>query len=301
MKRILNKKTLASVLLIGVNFLLAQSREIKLDNIAKDQITLAGFTLESTRVIEIEAIGAGGEKEIHRITNGQEDKFNLFAYAWILDAQTRKLVWRMTISNTEGDWWDKFNRVFKNKVELPKGEYELYFAAIEPSYLAFEDGFLSFGKLMEKMMGSDKWWEDHSAKWKVTVRNVDEIFDKSAVLKYQNAVKNQAIVDMTGISDSQYLSVGFRLKKQTNLKLYCIGEGFKNEEYDYGWIIDASTRKKVWELKTRQTEHAGGAEKNRLIEEEIRLGPGDFIAYYKTDDSHSWESWNANPPYDPNF
>ena len=44
---------------------------------------------------------------------------------------------------------------------------------------------------------------------------------------------------------------------------------------------------------------AGGARKNRLYDDEIRLPAGTYKAVYRTDGSHSFEDWNADQPRDP--
>ncbi len=69
--------------------------------------------------------------------------------------------------------------------------------------------------------------------------------------------------------------------------------------YDYGWIEDANTRRVVWEMTYRRTEHAGGDKKNRLFDDTLLLRKGDYIVYYETDDSHSFGDWNTAQPYDP--
>jgi hypothetical protein len=68
---------------------------------------------------------------------------------------------------------------------------------------------------------------------------------------------------------------------------------------DYGVIVDARTRAKVWVMDADRTYHAGGASKNRYTDEIIRLPRGKYIVSYYTDDSHSFDDWNADPPFDP--
>ena len=46
----------------------------------------------------------------------------------------------------------------------------------------------------------------------------------------------------------------------------------------------------------RSIENAGGAEKNRLINASISLPAGKYILWYTSDDSHSFNRWNAKPP-----
>jgi hypothetical protein len=47
------------------------------------------------------------------------------------------------------------------------------------------------------------------------------------------------------------------------------------------------------------TDHAGGAKKNRVFNDTVHLDKGDYIVYYETDGSHSYEEWNSSPPTDP--
>jgi hypothetical protein len=282
--------------------LYAQEREITLNEFGPDQIKYAGFSLISDRNIVIDAIGAGGDKIIRRTKNNFADPQNMFAYAWIIDSRTRELVWRMTPNNTESDWWGaKYNRKFKGNVHLEKGDYELYFSAFRPVYLAAEDGYFSLKRLWDKVWGDDDWWDENSDEWYVTVGNIDKVFEEEAVKKYQNAVKRSAIINMTNIGDSQNINMGISLKKSIRAKIYAIGEGWDGEMFDFAYIVDADTRERIWEMKEKDTEHAGGALKNRMIRQEMDLKAGDYLIYYQSDDSHSYDDWNSNPPYDPNF
>jgi hypothetical protein len=77
-----------------------------------------------------------------------------------------------------------------------------------------------------------------------------------------------------------------------------IGEGKSNYMYDYGWIEDESGEI-IWEMTYRKTYHAGGASKNRTAVANITLRSGKYTAYFVTDDSHSYEGFNASPPDDP--
>ena len=169
---------------------LAQDREITLRNFEPNAIQCAGFTLNSDRTLRIDAIGAGGDKTIKRTKNNFADPQNMFAYAWIIDSRNRELVWRMTIHNTESDWWGaKYNRKFEDDVELEKGEYELYYSSFRPIYLLTEDGSFSLKRLWDRVTGDDDEWEENSDEWFITVQNVDEVFEENEVKKYQKAIK----------------------------------------------------------------------------------------------------------------
>ncbi|RMH66090.1 MAG: hypothetical protein D6677_01040 [Calditrichaeota bacterium] len=262
------------------------------------QVKVAGFTLNSDQTVSIHAMGAGGDKETRRIYNFQQDPFNMFAYAWIIDAHTRQMVWRMTVDNTKRDWWNKWRRTFEGGVRLKKGEYELYLCAIRPDKVS---GFLSFERILDMVFGDDDWWEEQLRKWYVEVRGVDAVLSEEAVKKYHRAWQNQAIVSLESIGDGNYEKKGFSVTQDIDVDIYAIGEGWQGEMFDYGWILDMHNRKKVWRMRERKTSHAGGAIKNRVARDRITLPAGDYMVYYRSDDNHSAEKWNTNPPYDPDF
>ena len=67
---------------------------------------------------------------------------------------------------------------------------------------------------------------------------------------------------------------------------------------DYGYIKNSETGKRVWYMFADETEHAGGAGKNRQVNEVISLPKGKYKLYFRTDGSHSFADWNDNPPTD---
>ena len=282
-----------------IPFLLhAQNESVKLSRMDVDQVKIAGFTLENAGTVNINGVCAGGDRELKSVykKDYQIDPFNLYAYAWILDAHTRDMVWRTTIANSSGDWWDKDNREFDENVRLPKGEYELYYAAMRPGS---QKGSFSIGRILSKIFSDD--WEEHSRKLKISISPVDASLTKSAVLKYQRALKENALISLSRVGDGSYLSRGFSIDKAINVEIYAIGEGHNGEMFDYPWLVDANSGRKVWQMKHSSSEHAGGAIKNRFVRKSLTLKQGDYILYYKSDENHSSEEWNANPPYDPEF
>jgi len=276
----------------------AQGQTLKMDHFGRGQVHFAGFTLDHDTDISIKCIGAGAKKKVNRVRNFQVDPENLFAYAWIIDAHTRDMVWRMTIDNTTGDWWNKWNRTFSGTINLPQGEYEIYFSAIQPS---LSNGFLSFERLLDKIFGDDDWWDAHAYKWFVQVEGVNDVLSEDAVLKYQKALRQKSIISLSPARNGDLLSYGFTLEKRIKVNLYAVGEGWDNEMFDFAWLMDADSHRKVWQMRDEDSEPAGGAVKNRLVRDELTIEPGNYILKYKTDDNHSTDKWNANPPYDPQF
>ena len=49
----------------------------------------------------------------------------------------------------------------------------------------------------------------------------------------------------------------------------------------------------------QKTTSAGGARKNRKVDQIITLPAGKYIVMFETDGSHSFNDWNDDPPDDP--
>ncbi len=282
-----------------VFYLQAQKKTVELKDLQETQVSVSGFILNTSNSIHIKAVGAGDTEPLKRVHSYQSDKFNMYAYAWILNSTSREMVWRMTIENTEKNWWDKWNRTFDGDVELPKGQYELYFSAVEPSYFNMDQGFFSLGRLFDKIIGDDTWWEDHSKKWMCKVSGVDESLSEKDVKDYLEEKRQNDIVHIVGLDDQAFVENEFSLFDTLQVEIYAIGEGYKGRMYDYGLLINKDMHHKIWEMRQSESEYAGGAIKNRFDRQKIKLNPGNYVAYYKSDGNHSLEKWNANPPYDP--
>src|SRR5690349_4635687 len=93
---------------------------IQLKDFDQTELKAAAFTLQSDAHIHIRGLGAGDEKRTKK--SGSD----LFAYGWIIDANTRALVWRMDRDNTSRE---KEDRLFDSEISLKKGSYEVYYSA----------------------------------------------------------------------------------------------------------------------------------------------------------------------------
>lgn len=206
-------------------------------------------------------------------------------YGWIENASTGKTVWEMTYRNTEHAGGAAKNRIFDGLVSLPRGYYIAHYVT---------DDSHSYGD----------WNATPPYKpelWGLSIFPGSD-FDKSDFkLLDENEVKRGAeiLVKMTGLGDDVRKRNKFSLDGQTKIRVYAIGEGSRDEMYDYGWIVNDKTGKVVWEMTWRNTEPAGGASKNRMFDDTIILDPGKYEVYFVTDGSHSFNDWNAAKPRDP--
>jgi len=138
--------------------------------------------------------------------------------------------------------------------------------------------------------------------WGMTLR----VSDRTAraeikPFEYEPVPQGQTIVSMIGIRDDEMRSAGFALRRPMDVHIYALGEGTNDKMNDYAWIVDDEQHKRVWVMRYEETEHAGGAEKNRLFDGTVHLDAGNYLVYYHSDGSHSYNDWNGAPPAEERF
>jgi len=112
----------------------------------------------------------------------------------------------------------------------------------------------------------------------------------------EDLAKMPIVAQLLNVLDNEDKTVEFTLPRAQQVRIFSIGEGQAGEMFDYGWIENADKGISVWEMEEKETTHAGGAGKNRKVDVVISLEPGKYKLRYKTDDSHSFDHWNALPP-----
>ena len=286
----------------------AEPRIVALHGFETAEVRQQGFTLPRAMKVHVYAKGAG----LRRIGRAANDS-PLFAYGWILNATTREVVWQMDGSNTRRDWE---YRIADQYLELPAGSYEACFANhgfgqsllfaqwnrnIDRRTLHTDSNDRRHGFLAA--IGAD----DRSLlrHWREQVGNYGmelylpggqpaEVALFEAPLRWKNIV-----VALPAATDNGHWTQAFHVRKPITLHIYAEGEGSGRRLNDYGWITDARTRTRVWEMSMDKAQYAGGARKNRRQVETLQLPAGDYEATFITDDSHSPADWNAAPPCDP--
>jgi hypothetical protein len=130
---------------------------------------------------------------------------------------------------------------------------------------------------------------------------VGEKFSNAIVARYVDEGDKNIIAQITRVGDDADEETRFKLDRTTKIRVYALGEGEKRDMYDYGWIEDARKETTVWEMRYSMTFHAGGGRKNRKVNITIILDKGEYVLHYRSDDSHSYGNWNADPPEDQQY
>jgi len=262
-------------------------------------LLVQGFELSAPATVQVDAVGrwSRDDEDWRSEWRGSREDDALSVYAWILDSETRRPVWIMDAWDTEKVQGNRALRQVQEDVELDAGRYEVYFYS--------GHGWLNQAEDWDRD-DRYKWGKGWSRDARHLREDLAETYVKlstsgSATTFQPDGAQLGGLVALNQFGDSQLRSAGFELSSRAPLRIYSLIEFTKGarEAADYGWIIDESTREVVWSGVDALSRRAGGSRKNRLIDEEIELDAGRYILYYGTDDSHSYEEFNANPPNDP--
>lgn len=292
-----------SCIVLGLLFVSSPLRAQKqvlaeIENVRPKQIKSAGFSTDRQQKVEIETFG------FYLKIQGKYD-FTL-TNAWILDADSRELMWEMKDAAVKPE--PNKLQSFKDAVILPAGNYEVHYSFFP--YYTYKDGYAFDGfinHIFYKLFG----WKYEDGEWAFFDEYDDKFKDfritvsgsgNSTKLKDQiGAHKNRSFISMSGLRGNVYETTGFELKKPMELEIYAVGEANEEGNYDYAWIINTQTLEKVWKFSFENSGHAGGAMKNRRFHKKVKFDEGRYALFCVTDDSHHEGEWNSAPPYDPAF
>jgi hypothetical protein len=285
-----------------------EPRIVALHGFEAAEVRSQGFTLPKPMQVHVYAKGGGLRQVFHATGDGA-----FFAYGWILNAATREVVWQMDGSNTKRDWE---YRVADRYLDLPAGSYEAYFANhgfgqsllfaqwtrnIDRRSLASEGARKPNGFL--QALGADeasllRHWREQVGNYGLEIYlpggQASEVATFEAPLRWKNIV-----LALPATTDDGHWTQAFHVRRPITIHVYAEGEGTGRSMDDYGWILDARSRARVWEMSLDKAQYAGGARKNRRQVETLQLPAGDYEATFVTDDSHSPADWNGAPPCDP--
>lgn len=224
------------------------------------------FSLSDDTRINIYGIGEGISKQF-------------YDFGYIYDVSKNRRIWMFNKNDSDYAGGGKKNRSVSATINLSKGSYYVTYVS-DDSHSYDEWNVLP---------------PEDPQYWGITIFPASEN-DAKNVISFREEDVHKPIIDISKVHDNETRSQGFKLKQKVILRVFSVGEGLQ-EMSDYGWIVNADTRETVWKMRKRNTEYAGGSKKNRMTDEKITLNKGNYIAYFVTDDSHSFMNWNDSPPY----
>ncbi len=244
---------------------------VSLSSLWDNSYVQQGFSLDRPADVTVYAIGEGRDED-------------LFDYGWIINTKTGARIWEMNDRNTGHAGGASKNREVRETLSLPAGQYAAFFVTDDSH--------------------SHRDWNapppyDPSF-WGMTIWLNDKTMKKYAkTYEYKAAEEKNIIVALTRMGDHESQTKSFTLKKPMDVRVLAVGEGRQSEMDDYGWITDATNRRKVWTMEYDETSYAGGDRKNRMVDKVIHLDKGTYSVHFITDGSHSYRHWNSSAPFDP--
>ena len=292
---------------LALLLVLAQSQTIvDIRDLTPREHRMSAFVLTAPQELKITAVGAEPWPDRLRRRDDEhwedDEQTTWPAAAWILDARTRAVVWDLRAVDTRRE--SNGLRRFSASVRLPAGTYEAHYASF-PAALVFNgDINLNIEEIVRlgrrAKYGGPYVEKELYKQFALSIAGPGRSATREDLTAAHAAFKASAIA--TVVPDRQESTrKGFEITRPTDVEIYAIGELTTDGEFDYGWIINADTHQRVWAMSYDGTDPAGGAAKNRMAHETVRLKPGRYVAYFVSDESHDPDEWTRVPPTDPEF
>ena len=207
----------------------------------------------------------------------------LAAKGWILDQESREVVWHMdrsvlvpgrgSLVHTEGD-----------TLRLKAGRYRVYFS--------------SLGQILSRVNGPFRKEHRH---WRVEIKGL-----QGASLNLMSgviAVRDSSVLwSAAPLENNEKREFIFEVRDAVELDVYAVGQITAAEgviRSDYAWIEQVGAAQHVWSMSLNNTDWAGGIDANRAFRGQVELRPGVYRAVAQTDRRHAFGNWVGNPPADP--
>lgn len=201
-------------------------------------------------------------------------------YGWIDDLTRRRRVWELGPDNTTEAGGHAANRMFDGLLSLEPG---VFVASFETDAGHAYPQWRAAPPYLPRLWGLTLMTEDALAE---RIRAFDPWQDREPLL------------ELSRVGSSRHETVSFNVARPMGVLIAALGEMRPQDRLDYGWIEDSSGAR-LWEMRHEESGHAGGAERNRELQQFLSLAPGEYMAHYRTDDSHAYGDWRSDPPRKP--
>jgi hypothetical protein len=279
---------------------------VNIQDLTPQDHRVAAFVLAAPQELTVTAVGAEPWPDRLRSRDDQhwddDEQTTWSAAAWILDARTRAVVWDLRAAATRRE--SNGLRRFSSTIRLPAGTYEAHYASYPASVSFNGDINLNLEDLVRlgRRAKSGGPYVEHGLykEFALNITGPGRSASRDDITAARATFTASAIATVEPDRNASARQ-GFEIARPTDVEIYAIGELTPDGESDYGWILNADTHQRVWAMSYVTTEPAGGAARNRMAHETLRLTPGRYVAYFVTDDSHDPDEWNRVPPADPEF
>lgn len=245
---------------------------IRLLGLGDDEVRRVRFDLDRPTELKLRMTGEY-DRSIHTFADG----------AWITELSEWRRVWGPTFETTEPAGGDRKNRSFDGTFRLPAGNYLLTVAT---------DGSHSAAEWNAPPPSDPEAWG--------AALDAARPGERDRLRLQPELGLPEPVVAIRSVGDDEFVRRPFTVLAPARVLVRGMGERGGRDEYaDYGWIERLDDLDVVWSMDEADSEPAGGAAKNRLVETLLKLDQGGYALCYVSDDSHSADHWNAAAPREP--
>ncbi len=242
-------------------------------------LTEEAFLVDEPTVMSVTATGSA---------DNRHGDAGLATAAWILRLNDQEVVWDMQHRPLK-EGRGPLLHVSADTIELEPGLYKAYFA--------------SYGQLVEHSghgvgPGRRDWeFRLQPATAKARVRRLPAVPDGT-----EGDVAGSLLWDARRLRSSQHDKFEFEVTGLATISVSATGqveERSSRQTADQFWIESVASGKREWSFSAVGSEYAGGSVLNRKQHVDLELARGVYRAVARTDRSHAYEDWRANPPWYP--
>ena len=181
---------------------------VEINNIKPDKIEIAGFELADDQTVTIELYGLQPYRNRHRAP---------YTYAWILNAETRKLVWDSEDGDIDRERRGEYSCT--DEIDLQKGIYEVYYAAFPYFYDWEWEPHHGFAHFLGRLFGAifDEEHEYYNYDYDdlfIRVEGKGKGLREEDVLKSHEDIKDKALVSFSPLGRERIRQSILKVSKQ---------------------------------------------------------------------------------------
>ena len=263
-------------------------------NLGTSELHHQAFRVERPQLLAVHATGSF------------ETDTTLAAYGWIVDRAAGTVYWRMDpalLSRGRGTLAS-----VDDTLQFEPGVYDAYFTTYGDPLVRpeTEDGGF-FDRIGNLLSNDGRAWHADAARWRFAVAAADPLSELHVEHLHGDEGRPEInLVPVFGeiwssgpVRNREEIEYEFEVAERVSLRLLVTGEHLDNDWMDHARLVRFTDGELIWSSGDSSPVWAGGSLKNQSVDTTLVLDTGLYRVSYRTDQSHAYNQWTANPPWIP--